>query len=70
MSSRLARREHRAAWLFLAPLVIAMVVVAGWPLSRTIFFAFTDAYLDDPTNYSMVGLDNFREVLQRPQLGG
>ncbi|MCX5496618.1 sugar ABC transporter permease [Kaistia dalseonensis] len=63
MSTRLARREHRAAWLFLTPLALVMLLVAVWPLSRTVFFAFTNAYLDDPTNYSMVGIDNFIEVL-------
>ncbi|CDM62790.1 MULTISPECIES: carbohydrate ABC transporter permease [Rhizobium] len=62
MSARLARRDHRAAWLFLLPVIIAMLVVAVWPLGRTFFFAFTDAYLDDPSVYSMVGLDNFIEV--------
>ncbi|CAN7678676.1 carbohydrate ABC transporter permease [Rhizobium sp. LjRoot258] len=62
MSARLARRDHRAAWLFLLPVIVAMLVVAVWPLGRTFFFAFTDAYLDDPSVYSMVGLDNFIEV--------
>lgn len=62
MSARLARRDHRAAWLFLLPVIVAMLVVAVWPLGRTFFFAFTDAYLDDPSVYSMVGIDNFIEV--------
>ncbi len=63
MSARLARRDHRAAWLFLLPVIVVMLVVALWPLSRTFFFAFTDAYLDDPSVYSMTGLDNFLEVI-------
>lgn len=63
MSSRLARRDHRAAWLFLLPVIIVMLIVALWPLSRTFFFAFTDAYLDDPSVYSMTGIDNFLEVI-------
>ncbi|MBB3657624.1 trehalose/maltose transport system permease protein [Rhizobium sp. BK650] len=63
MSARLARRDHRAAWLFLLPVIIVMLVVALWPLGRTFFFAFTDAYLDDPSVYSMTGLDNFLEVI-------
>lgn len=62
MSARLARRDHRAAWLFLLPVIVAMLVVAVWPLGRTFFFAFTDAYLDDPSVYSIVGIDNFIEV--------
>ncbi|ACM29173.1 sugar ABC transporter permease [Agrobacterium sp. SHOUNA12C] len=64
MSARLARRDHRAAWLFLVPIIVVMLVVALWPLVRTFFFAFTDAYLDNPSAYSMIGFDNFIEVIQ------
>lgn len=66
MSVKLARREHRAAWLFLAPLVLVMLMVAVWPLGRTFFFSFTDAYLDDPSTYAMVGFANFVEVFKDP----
>ncbi len=62
MSVRLAAREHRTAWLFLAPLIIVMLMVAVWPLGRTFFFSFTDAYLDDPSFYALIGFDNFVEV--------
>lgn len=64
MSARLARRDHRAAWLFLVPIILVMLLVALWPLARTFFFAFTDAYLDNPSAYSMIGFDNFIEVIQ------
>ncbi|CAN7687589.1 sugar ABC transporter permease [Rhizobium rhizogenes] len=64
MSARLARRDHRAAWLFLVPIIVVMLIVALWPLARTFFFAFTDAYLDNPSAYSMIGFDNFIEVIQ------
>ncbi|NHT77362.1 carbohydrate ABC transporter membrane protein 1 (CUT1 family) [Rhizobium sp. PP-F2F-G38] len=66
MSAKLARREHRTAWLFLTPLVVVMLMVAVWPLGRTFFFSFTDAYLDDPTVYGMVGISNFLEVINDP----
>lgn len=62
MASRLERRDHLAAWLFLLPMVLALLLVAVWPLGRTFFFSFTDAYLDDPTNYIFVGFENFFEV--------
>ena len=29
--------------IFLAPMVIVLALVAGWPLARTIYFSFTDA---------------------------
>jgi trehalose/maltose transport system permease protein len=66
MSVKLARREHRAAWLFLAPLVLVMLMVAVWPLGRTFFFSFTNAYLDDPSVYEMIGFANFIEVINDP----
>ncbi|MCM2474114.1 sugar ABC transporter permease [Rhizobium sp. CG5] len=66
MSVRLARREHRAAWLFLTPLIIVLLMVAVWPLGRTFFFSFTDAYLDDPSVYDLIGFANFVEVLRDP----
>ncbi|PYE25858.1 carbohydrate ABC transporter membrane protein 1 (CUT1 family) [Rhizobium sp. PP-CC-3A-592] len=66
MSAKLARREHRTAWLFLTPLVVVMLMVAVWPLGRTFFFSFTDAYLDDPAVYGMVGISNFIEVINDP----
>ena len=46
-SSRLTRQRTRAAWLFLAPMLMCWRLVAGWPLVRTIWFAFTDANLTD-----------------------
>ncbi|MDR0677671.1 MAG: sugar ABC transporter permease [Holosporaceae bacterium] len=46
-------------WLFLAPCLIVLVVCAGWPLFRTIFFSFTDATLDNLKEITFVGTDNF-----------
>lgn len=66
MSVRLARRQHRAAWLFLTPLIIVLLMVAVWPLGRTFFFSFTDAYLDDPSVYELIGFANFVEVFRDP----
>jgi trehalose/maltose transport system substrate-binding protein len=44
---RMERKRRRAAWLFLAPALAALGLVAGWPLARTVWFAFTDATLFD-----------------------
>ncbi len=63
MSIKLARADRRAAWMFMAPMLVAMLVVAVWPLARTFYFSFTNAYLDDPTNYSLVGFENYLEVI-------
>jgi trehalose/maltose transport system permease protein len=61
--SPLSRQRTRSAWLFMAPTLGAMALVAGWPLLRTFWFAFTDANLTDMEAAQFVGLDSFREVL-------
>lgn len=67
MTGRVARSHRRAGWLFLAPTLAALALVALWPLLRTLFFSTTDATLDDPTNYGFVWLDNFIDVARDPQ---
>ena len=37
----------RSAQLFLFPMILALAVVAGWPLLRTIYFSFTNTSLTD-----------------------
>jgi trehalose/maltose transport system permease protein len=49
----------RTAWLFLAPMLVAMALVAGWPLARTIWFSVTDTNLNDITAGSFVGIQNY-----------
>ena len=65
-ASRLTRQRTRAAWLFVAPMLIVLLAVAGWPLARTIWFAFTDANLADLASAQWVGLDNFSYLLTDP----
>ena len=56
----------RAAWLFLAPTLVALAVVAGWPLLRTLALGFTDARLGGLGAARWVGLDNFGALLADP----
>jgi trehalose/maltose transport system permease protein len=65
-ASALSRQRTRAAWLFLAPTLVAMVVVAGWPLGRTFWFSFTDANLTDLAASQFVGLESLRTVVEDP----
>ncbi len=60
--SQLARERVRAAWLFLLPTLVVLAAVAGWPLFRTFWFAFTNASLADPAPPEFVGLENFVTV--------
>jgi trehalose/maltose transport system permease protein len=66
VKTRLERREHLSGLLFVAPLIAVLVLVAGWPLARTLYFSLTDAYLDDSANHVLVGFDNFVEVAGDP----
>ncbi|GAA5502677.1 trehalose transport system permease protein SugA [Deinococcus xinjiangensis] len=53
-----AARARQAIWLLL-PTLIAIALVAGYPLYRTIFFAFHDANLTTPEKATFLGLQNF-----------
>jgi trehalose/maltose transport system permease protein len=57
--SKLQRSRIRAAWIFLAPMLIVLALVAGWPLARTIWFSFTDADLNNLSDYRFIGLENY-----------
>ncbi len=55
------------AWVFLAPTLVTLLVVAGRPLFGTFYLSFTDAQLltlDDGLQW--VGLQNYAQVLRDP----
>ena len=49
----------KTAWLFLAPMVLLMLVVAVWPLARSIWFSFTDMNINDISATEFVGWENY-----------
>ena len=55
----LTSRRKRDAWLFLAPMVLVLVLVAAWPLIRTIWLSFTDANLMKLDQSKWIGAKNF-----------
>ena len=57
--SSLTRSRVRAAWLFIAPSLIVLALIAGWPLARTIWFSFTDADLNNLSDYQFIGFENY-----------
>jgi trehalose/maltose transport system permease protein len=63
----LEQQRARAAWLFVAPMLVAIALVAAWPLARTIAFSFTDAYLDDLDTWQIIGFANYVALFQDPQ---
>ena len=57
--SELMQQRVRAARWFLLPMLIALAVVAGWPLLRSIWFSFTDASLNNLYGAEWVGFANY-----------
>lgn len=45
--------------MFLAPMLVLMVFVAGWPLARSVWFSFTDTNINNLAEYNYVGFDNY-----------
>jgi trehalose/maltose transport system permease protein len=62
----LEQQRTRVAWLFVAPMLVAVALVAAWPLGRTIAFSFTDAYLSDLDNRQFVGFANYVALFEDP----
>ena len=60
--SELMQHRARAARLFLLPMMIALGVVAGWPLARSIYFSFTDATLNDLYGAEWIGFANYLQI--------
>lgn len=49
----------RTAWLFLSPMIVLMLIVAVWPLARSIWFSFTDTNINDIAAGQFVGFENY-----------
>jgi trehalose/maltose transport system permease protein len=64
--SQLMRQRVRSAWIFLAPMLVVLIMVAGWPLLRTIYFGFTDASLVALDSKRWVGFANYLSVYTLP----
>jgi arabinogalactan oligomer / maltooligosaccharide transport system permease protein len=64
---------HWYAWVMVAPVVLVMAVLIGYPLARGIFLSLTDAteanvgrtigMNEIPATYSFVGLDNYIAIM-------
>ncbi|WP_439957604.1 carbohydrate ABC transporter permease [Paracoccus albicereus] len=61
-SPSLQRQRQRAAFWFLAPMLIALFCVAAWPLMRTIYFSLTDATLSNLYDAKFIGFQNYLQV--------
>ncbi len=59
VKSELMRQRLRAASWFLVPMLLALAIVAGWPLLRTIYFSFTNASLTNISGAELIGFKNY-----------
>ena len=59
----LTAQRTRAAWAFIAPMLVVLAAVALYPLARTIWFGFTDASLNNIDDAQWVGIRNYLEWL-------
>ena len=59
----LQEQRVRAAYVFLVPMIVMLLIVAAWPLFRSISFSFTDASANTIFNgqYEWVGFENYVE---------
>jgi trehalose/maltose transport system permease protein len=57
-SELMAQRLRAVRW-FLLPMMIALAIVAGWPLFRSIWFSFTDAKLNTLYEAQWIGIGNY-----------
>jgi len=56
-------------WLFLAPVIISLVLLFGYPLIRSIFMAFQNYKLTAPNDVYFIGFENFKKVFAAGELG-
>ena len=61
-ASSLQQQRQRAAFWFLAPMMVALFCVAAWPLLRTIWFSLTDTSLNNLYGGKWIGFDNYLQV--------
>ncbi len=55
----LLQQRQRAAFWFIAPMLVALLCVAAWPLLRTIWFSFTNTSLNNLYGGEWIGFDNY-----------
>ena len=65
-----SNRRQIKPWYFLAPVLAALLFIAGWPLARTIYFGFTDTNLSYLNEGSWIGLENYYELATDPSWWG
>jgi trehalose/maltose transport system permease protein len=68
-TSGLEKKKARTAWLFLAPTLATLLLIALWPLLQTLLYSFTDASLSNLSTYRFIGFDNYLQWLDGEWVG-
>ncbi|MCG5479794.1 carbohydrate ABC transporter permease [Sinorhizobium alkalisoli] len=55
----LQQQRARAAFWFLAPMLVMLFFVAAWPLFRSVYFSFTNVTLNNLYAGEWIGFDNY-----------
>jgi trehalose/maltose transport system permease protein len=59
IQSELMKSRVSAAMWFLVPMLVALAIVAGWPLLRTIYFSLTNTSLNNLYGGDFIGFKNY-----------
>jgi trehalose/maltose transport system permease protein len=59
VKNELLAARVRSAWLFLTPMIVTLLIVAAWPLLRSIWFSLSDASLLHFKDAEFAGLKNY-----------
>jgi trehalose/maltose transport system permease protein len=59
IQSELMKSRVAAAMWFLVPMLVALAIVAGWPLLRTIYFSLTNTSLNNLYGGDFIGFKNY-----------
>ena len=66
-TSSWAKARERLAWLFVAPAILVVIIVAIYPLIRTFQLSFTNARLGATTKTRWIGLENYERLWRDDQ---
>lgn len=58
-----ARQRERLGWILMSPTVLAITLIALYPLARTVWNSFTNARLGSTREPRFVGIDNYTRLL-------
>ncbi|WP_344767358.1 sugar ABC transporter permease [Aeromicrobium panaciterrae] len=56
-------KRRLKGWMWLAPAVIVLLAITGWPIGRAIWLSLSSYSLTTPESRTFIGLDNYADVL-------